>query len=154
MRSGDLTMARTRLQSLLESRPRELVARERLAELYRLDGDRVEAGRWSYLGEDRDPEELAAFERACGRNPVRIMRALRWRGAEDAAATEVARQRLLDVRGRAEAKAGTELDWSDRGREVGEPWWHDAFAIGCLVTGVGLLALVVIGAGTVVGWLF
>ena len=154
LRCGDVTMARTRLTSFLQSQPRELVARERLTELYRLDGDQVEAGRWSYLSERRDPDEVAAFERACGRNPVRIMRALRWRGSEDAAATEVARQRLLDVRERAEAKAGKKLDWSDGGREVGAPWWSDAFAIGCLVTAVLLLALVVIGAATVINWIF
>jgi hypothetical protein len=156
LRKGDVTMARTRLQSLVQSLPREVAARERLANLYRLDGNRVEAGRWSYLSDVRDPEEVVAFERACGRDPVRIMRALRWRGSEDAAATEVARQRLLDVRGRAEAKAGKKLDWSDRGREVREPepWWKDAFAIGCLATGVVLLVLVVVGAATVVNWIF
>ena len=97
---------------------------------------------------------MTAFERACGRNPVRIMRALRWRDSEEAASNELARQRLLDVRARAEAKAGKKLDWSTRGREVGDPWWEDAQAVGCLVVGLVLLALVVIGAATVVGWIF
>ncbi|MFF3064900.1 DUF6584 family protein [Oerskovia sp. NPDC057915] len=151
---GDAAMARTRLTSLVRSLPHRLDARERLADVCRLDGDLVEAGRWSYLAERRDEREMAAFERACGNDPVRIMRALRWRAAEQYATSDVARQRLLDVRGRAEAKAGRTLDWSDRGREVGDPWWHDAFAVGCLVTGVVLLALVVIGAGTVIGWIF
>jgi hypothetical protein len=154
LRIGDVTMARTRLHSLVQSLPHRLDARERLADVYRLDGNRVEAGRWSYLSEHRDQREVTAFERACGRNPVRIMRALRWRAAEEAATTEVARQRLLDVRDRAEAKAGKKLDWSDRGREVGEPWLHDAFAVGCLVVGLVLLALIVIGTVTVVGWVF
>lgn len=154
LRIGDVTMARTRLLSLLQSQPYHLDARERLADVYRLDGNHVEAGRWSYLSEPRDPAEVAAFEHACGRNPIRIMRALHWRGFEEAAATEVARQRLLDVRARAEAKAGKKLDWSDRGREVGDTWGRDASAIGCLVAGVVLLALVVIGAATVVDWIF
>lgn len=154
LRNGDVAMARTRLESLLQSLPRELDARERLAELYRLDGNRVEAGRWSYLSEHRNPDEVAALERACGRNPVRIMRALRWRGSEDAAATEVARLRLLEVRARAEAKAGKELDWSTRGREAEGPWWEGAPVIGCLVVSLTLLALIVIGAMTIVGWIF
>ncbi|MGN8247046.1 DUF6584 family protein [Cellulomonas soli] len=153
LRSGDVTMARTRLQSLLTSKPRELDARERLADLFRLDGNQVEAGRWSYLSEHRDPEEVAAFEKACGRNPVRVMRALRWRGSEAAAATEVARRRLLEVRASAEAKAGRELDWSSGGREVGGSWWDAAPVIGCLVGGLALAALVVIGAVTVIGWI-
>jgi len=151
---GDVTMARTRLSSLVRSLPHRLDARERLAHVCRLSGDLVEAGRWSYLSEHRDQSEVAAFERACGKDPVRIMRALRWRSSEEAATTEVARQRLLDVRGRAEAKTGRTLDWSDKGREAGDPWWKDAFAVGCLVTGVVLLGLVVVGTVTVVGWIF
>lgn len=152
---GDVTMARTRLLSLLQSKPHLLEARARLAEIYRLDGNLVEAGRWSYLSEQRDEAEVTAFERACGRNPVRIMRALRWRVHEDAAATETARERLIDIRARAEAKAGKELDWSSRGRGAEPPWWKEgAPVIGCFVVGVLLLALTVIGAATVVGWIF
>jgi len=59
-----------------------------------------------------------------------------------------------DVRARAEARAGRALDWSDRGRDVGGPWWDDAFAVGCLLGGLLLLALTVVGAVTVVRWLF
>lgn len=151
---GDVTMARTRLLSLLQSQPYQLETRARLAEIYRLDGNLVEAGRWSYLSEQRDEAEMTAFERACGRNPVRIMRALRWRGYEDTAATEIARQRLIDVRARAEAKAGKELDWAARGREVRVPWRQDAESIGCLAVGLVLVGLVIIGAATVVGWVF
>jgi hypothetical protein len=154
LRIGDVTMARTRLKSLVQSLPHRLDARERLADVCRLDGDRAEAGRWSYLSEQRDPREVAAFERACGRDPVRIMRGLRWRGSEEAATTELARQRLLDVRARAEAKAGKKLDWSARGRDVGGPWWEGVFTIGCLVAGLVLIALVVIGAVTVFSWIF
>ena len=151
---GDVAMARTRLQSLVQSLPHSLEARERLAEIYRLGGDQIEAGRWSYLCEKRDRTEVTAFERACGRDPIRIMRGLRWRGSEDQAGTELARQRLLDVRARAEAAAGKKLDWATRGRDVGGPWWEDAFALGCMITGLLLLALVAIGAGTVIDWVF
>jgi hypothetical protein len=41
--------------------PHRLDARERLADLCRLEGDRVEAGRWSYLNEQRDPDLLAGL---------------------------------------------------------------------------------------------
>ncbi|MCF4123580.1 hypothetical protein L1785_21660 [Antribacter sp. KLBMP9083] len=154
LHKGDITMARTRLQSLVQSLPHRLDARERLADVCRLEGDRVEAGRWSYLSEQRDPGEAAAFERACGRDPVRIMRGLRWSGSEEDATTELARQRLLDVRARAEAAAGRKLDWSARGRDVGGPWWDDAFAVGCLLAGLVLLFLVIVGAVTVFRWVF
>lgn len=152
--TGDVAMARTRLKSLVQSLPHRLDARERLADVCRLDGDRVEAGRWSYLSEARDPAEVDAFEHACGRDPVRIMRGLRWRGPEEAATSEFARQTLADVRARAEAAAGKPLDWANPGRDVGDPWWQDVFTLGCLLGAVALVALVVIGATTVVGWIF
>ena len=154
LRTGDVTMARTRLRSLVESVPHRLDARERLADVYRLDGNLVEAGRWSYLSEPRDPVEVTAFERACGRDPVRIMRGLRWRGPEAAAATESAQQRLLDVRTRAEAAAGKTLDWSARGHDVRKSRWETVSGIGCMVAGLTLVALVVIGATTVLRWIF
>jgi len=153
LRKGDVAMARTRLTSLVRSLPHSLDARERLAEVCRLDGDTVEAGRWSYLSEQRDAAEVAAFERACGENPRRIMRGLRWSGAEDLAADELAQQRLLEVRSRAEAAAGKPLDWSDRGRDT-EPTSDRLVGIGCTAVVLVLVALVVIGAVTVVGWIF
>jgi hypothetical protein len=150
---GDVEMARTRLQSLVRSLPNRVDARQRLADVYRLDGDLVEAGRWSYLSPQADPADVAAFERACGDDPVRIMRGLRWTGSEDLAATEHAQQRLLELRARAEAKAGRSLAWEDRGRDIGRPWQDVAFEVGCGVAVIVLVALLVIGAATVVGWI-
>jgi Tfp pilus assembly protein PilF len=80
LRKGDTAMARTRLKSFVQAVPQSLAARERLADVYRLEGERVEAGRWSYLSEKADREEVEAFERACGRDPIRIMRGLCWSG--------------------------------------------------------------------------
>lgn len=153
LRTGDVAMARTRLESLVRSLPHRLEARERLADVCRLEGDLVEAGRWSYLSEHADPAEVAAFERACGDNPVRIMRGLRWPGPDEEAATEHAQARLLDVRSRAEEKAGKKLDWTDRGRDVGGPWEDAVLGVGCALVVITLVALVVIGATTVVGWI-
>ena len=77
------------------------------------------------------------------------MRGLRSPGPdESAAATEHAQVRLLDVRARAEAKAGKKLEWTDRGRDAGSPWE----GIGCAVVVIVLVTLVVIGISTVVGW--
>lgn len=154
LRKGDVDMAWTRLQSFLQSVPQSLEARERLADVYRLKGDRVEAGRWSYLSERRDTEDTLAFERACGRDPVRIMRGLRWHGSEEDASSDVARARLREVRGNAQAAAGKELDWSARGRDIGGPWWQDIAAVGCMFTCLVLVALMVIGAVTVLSWLW
>lgn len=153
LRRGDVTMAGTRLRSLVRDVPRSLEARLRLAEVCRLEGLPVEAGRWSYLAAHREAAEVQAFERACGDDPVRIMRALRWRGPEDDVRDDVARERLREVRARAEAAAGRTLDWADRGRADGPPWWQEAAGpLGCALVGLVLVALVVVGAVTVVGW--
>ena len=51
--SGDLAGARARLRDLVLSAPQRLDLLERLAALYRLEGNRAQAGRWGYLAEDR-----------------------------------------------------------------------------------------------------
>lgn len=153
LRKGDLAMARRRLRSLVEAKPQELVVRERLADVYRREGATVEAGRWSYLSEKRVEREVAAYERACGRDPVRIMRGLRWTGTASDATTGLAQERLREVKAAAEGKAGKDLDWSSRGRDTADPWWQDAFGLGCGAVLLAILVLAVIGAVTVVRWL-
>ncbi|MDC7122286.1 hypothetical protein OMK64_12130 [Cellulomonas fimi] len=145
-------MARTRLRSLVQSKPQDLLVRERLADVYRHEGASVEAGRWSYLSEERVEREVTAYERACGRDPVRIMRGLRWTGTESDATTEVAQERLREVKAAAESKAGKKLDWSSRGRDTDDPWWQDVFGLGCGAALLLVLVLSVIGAVTVVRW--
>lgn len=111
LQAGELMSALGRLRGLRGTYPQNLEVRDRLAEVYRRVGDPVQAGRWAYLAEHRLPDETAAFERAFGRDPVRLMGALRWSGSEDDAATEIARQRLTEVRTRAERHAGRKLMW-------------------------------------------
>jgi hypothetical protein len=53
-----------RLRTYLANDPHQMELRELLADVYRLTGNLVEAGRWSYLAEEVHAEELAAFERA------------------------------------------------------------------------------------------
>lgn len=119
--AGELDGARARLRAFLTAKPQHLEARERLAEIYRRQGNAAQAGRWSYLGPTVDRRELSAFRRAYQRDPVRLMAALSWRGSEDEATTEVARERLRAVRADAEAHAGTTLGWEDPLRRRSEP---------------------------------
>jgi len=98
--AGELALACRRLEGLVTSFPERLDLREQLAEVCRRRGDRVQAGRWSYLAERRDPAEVAAFERSA-RRPVRRMRALAWVTDPETAATAVARERLTELRDRA-----------------------------------------------------
>lgn len=89
--AGRIPMARQRLRGLVSSYPNDLTLRRRLAEVYRLYGEPAEAGRWTYLEEDRNEAETAAFE-ARYPTPMRRMRALAWRGPESLAETPFARE--------------------------------------------------------------
>lgn len=90
--AGRLSMARQRLRGLIGSYLQRLGLREQLAELDRRDDLLSQAGRWSFLSQSVNPEELRAFEREFA-DPVHRMRAIGWSGPEGAAG-EVAQQRL------------------------------------------------------------
>lgn len=140
--AGRRALARQRLRGLVDAFPERLDLRERLAALYRLDGDAAQAGRWSYLSADADPREVAAFERAYRGDPIALMKALAWRRPEHDAATAVARERLRALRERAEADAGAPVDWADPRRPHPPARWWEPVAAG--VAGVVVLALVVL----------
>jgi len=154
LRAGDVVTARKRLRGLVGCMPQRLDLRERLAQVYRLGGDRAQAGRWAYLGEQRDPQETAAFERSCHHDAVRVMWALGWRGPEQDASTQTARERLLEVRARAEQDAGTPLDWANPRRpEQPEGWRPSLGGMGCLLVVLALIGSVIVGAVTIVRWI-
>lgn len=111
---GRLTLARQRVRGLVASFPTDLELRERLAALYRAEGVASQAGRWSFLAAEPDPVEQAAFVRAY-RDPVVRMRALGWRGPEEAAGA-VGEPRLRALRAEAEESAGAALTWEDARR--------------------------------------
>ena len=99
LQRGDLAnvlRARQRIAGLVGTYPHRLDLRERLAEVYRTLGQPAQAGRWSYLSEQRDPEETLAFERAYRRAEARLV-ALSWQGRVDEAPTETARTRLASL---------------------------------------------------------
>ena len=126
-------------------------------------GDPVEAGRWSYLSEHRDAKEQKAFESAYARDPLLLMAALCWRGTEDDAATDEARQRLTDLRARAERKKGGPVPWErPRYDADGEQTRRQKVVVSLVVAWIIMLvALGVIGAAGAVfngirivhGWL-
>lgn len=157
MARGQVAMARQRLRGLVGSYPRRLDLREQLAELYRRDGLSSQAGRWSYLGAEADPAELRAFEREFA-DPVARMRALSWRGPEDAAGPEAA-TRLAALRTVAERQVGRPLQWEKLPTQVQDrtSWGDRVFAVG-LIGVVGLFVLggvsfVVQGVRVLFGWL-
>ena len=154
--AGRLSMARQRLRGLVGSYPQRLDLREQLAELYRREGILSQAGRWSFLSESRDREELRAFEREYADHVAR-MRAVGWRGPEDAAG-ELARERLAALRAEAERRVGRPISW-ERAAEVhtDTTWGDRIFAVvASLVLGLvvlGGISFLIEGIRTVIHWL-
>lgn len=155
--AGRAALAQRRLTDLSRAMPERLDVREALAAVHRARGDLAQAGRWSFLADERDPAELAAFERAFQGDAVRLMRALGWRGPESAAATDVARERLVALRERAEAEVGAPVDWADPRRPDPGWGWADRVGLGAVVVVaalvvIGLVSAAVHGVTVVVGW--
>jgi hypothetical protein len=91
--NGHTQPAIQRLSSLVSAHPADLDLRRRLASVHRMIGNRIEAGRWTYLNADADPDDVAAFEGAFPTAKARL-RQLRWRTSPHLAPTEFARTRL------------------------------------------------------------
>ncbi|WP_461121660.1 DUF6584 family protein [Saccharothrix stipae] len=147
---GDLASvlrARQRLVGLVTSYPDRLDLRDRLASVYRLLGDAVQAGRWSYLSEVRDEAELAAFERAY-RTPLSRLEAMNWAGAEAGAATRTARERLAALQAEANAQLRAELAVAD---DRDSSWRTNVLVLLGLVI---VLLCFVVGAVTLVVWIY
>ncbi|MER8046653.1 DUF6584 family protein [Streptomyces sp. NPDC094032] len=146
--AGRVPMARQRLRGLIGSFPDDLALRRRLGEVYRLYGEPAEAGRWTYLEEDRDPAETAAFE-ARYHAPHRRMRALAWRGPEAAAGSAFARARLAEVREECSGALGRPVDWDMLWADV-EPDAEEGgkgvlAGAGCLLVVLAMLGIWVYG---------
>lgn len=157
---GDTAMARRRLTSLVAAFPERLDVREHLARVCRLQGDHVQAGRWSYLADERHPAEVAAFEQATP-DPVKRMRALQWPVAPDAASTAVARERLRDLLEQARRKKGDDgLTYETLSGGQWQPplsrreRWGNAVAVTVFAVVLALFVIgVVTGAATVWSWI-
>lgn len=139
----DLAMARQRLRGLVTSFPSRLDVRERLAQTYRASGDLAQAGRWSYLSRNRVVIEQLAFKTRYDDDPLRMMIAVAWRGTEQDASTEVARNQLADLRAAAERQTGGPVAWDKLQYRV--PPWPRRERVGTFLYGWGIATLVIFG---------
>jgi hypothetical protein len=155
-----VALARQRLRGLVGSFPARLDVRELLAETYRRDHDHAQAGRWSYLSPEPNPEEITAFERTY-RDPFARMRALHCRGPEDDAGPAGA-ARLRALRAQAEAISGISIAWETARRPDPPRTLEDRIVeLGCagiaailiVLVIAGLIALAIIGAHALGRWL-
>ncbi len=145
---SDYERAKNRLRTVLRDAPADLDIRERLAAVYRRAGNPVEAGRWSFLGDQVDHEQ-AAFVRAYP-DPWLRLRVLGWAGAiEDAPAPAAERLRSLAAAVDGPAK----VHWHEDAAPTNYPRERTS-ALDVLAIAIGLAAFVLAGLGlvTVVRW--
>lgn len=157
--AGNVAMARQRLRGLVGSYPDRQDLRLQLADLYRQEGHAGQAGRWSFLADDADPQELAAFARDYP-DPVLRMRVVGWRSPESDA-TPVVAARLAQLRQEAERAEGRSLSWEHSG-DTGfeQSRWEkvvEVAAVGALMVVLALMAIggvafVIQGVKIVAGW--
>jgi|GEM_PF-2720843 len=150
---GQVLPAIQRLRSLVRSYPERLDVRSRLADIYRSQSEFAQAGRWSFLSEDPDPDELAAFERAFQSARGRLA-ALAWSG-DVGALGPLGAERLTALRKDATRPASRHPQKEDPDRVQ-----RALNVLGCavvvmlgLLAVIGLGALVVQGARVVAGWI-
>ncbi|MFH8471699.1 DUF6584 family protein [Streptomyces sp. NPDC018000] len=139
--AGRVPMARQRLRGLVSSYPHCPALRRRLADIYRMYGDPAEAGRWTYLEEDRLPDEVAAFKKRYS-DPVRRMRALAWQGAESAADSPFTAEQLATVRTAASKALGRPVTWDTLAKVRGDAPEAGSFRQSLMAVGCALLAIV------------
>lgn len=120
---GDLGKARDRLHGLIAQYPDDLSLRARLAETYaELRYPRM-AGRYWYLESDKTPrmqEACRSFEESCGRDALRMLLAIKYRG-DLASLPENSRAILEDLQKRSVEQHGYFPDLRSRGRDRWKP---------------------------------
>lgn len=152
---GHTYLALQRLASLVENHPRSLDLRERRGAVNHQIGNFVEAGRWSYLAEEADPDDIAAFERAF-RAPWDRLLALGLRHDPAPWLGPVALARLGELTAAA-AASGTPVVWTDRGPQAapGETRIDRLVGVGCgtlaAATALAFVGLAIYGLVQLIG---
>lgn len=153
---GKLGIARDRLQGLVRTYPENLQLRSRLGDVYWMLGYPREAGRFWFLDDPRDSNKQIAidlFVRECRGDPAVILKRLDLRCPPG------------KLRQSAQDRIQAELDECARRGMVAPsfpeeiptpelPWKTRLFIGGCGLAAFIVLALTVIGAATLIRWIF
>jgi hypothetical protein len=162
---GDLGKARDRLHGLIGAYPEDLTLREALAEIYWQLQQPAMAGRYWYLTDCNTPEAdraREAFQKAHGHHPLLMLQALKFRGDPECLKGTPAGKRLNALIEAVAQDHGPQMAhrYSGKLRELDTPQplkqtWKEKVTCAILLLFVFfLLALMGIGFGVVVAWLF
>ncbi|WP_076756417.1 DUF6584 family protein [Edaphobacillus lindanitolerans] len=147
----DLGRARDRLHGLISTYPNELKLRRRLGDVYHLLQYPAMAGRYWYLELDKTADMVSAcseFEKAMGKDPVRIARAVKFKGDCDLISDPELRKIVARIQKDAE-KEGLE----DFG-EFKETWGDKLFLVGCISVVLITLFFIVLGVYQFNQWIW
>lgn len=167
IQNGSLGLARDRLHGLMMSYPDDLSLRVKLAEVYWKLQQPVMAGRYWYFVEMKSPEmkvAVQAFEKMQGHDPLRIMRALNFKGNLSKVEGTYAGQSITDLMAIVKEEHSEEvllglpgMPPKIRSPREGYGEKHKD-SIGCRIVGITIailvVALLIIGLVTVVKWVF
>jgi len=118
---NELGKARDRMHGLIQTYPNELDLRKRLGDIYSALRYPSRAGLYWYLEQNKTPEMRLAcikFEKSMGNNPIRIAKALKFKGDCDVIKDLELRQVILQIQEK------TEKDLFEEA-EVYEETWVD-----------------------------
>lgn len=159
--NGNLGLARDRLHGLMMSYPDDLSLRVKRAEVYWKLQQPVMAGRYWYLMEERSPEMEAAvqaFEKMQGHDPLRIMRALKFRGELSGIEGTYAGQIISDLMSIVKERHSEEAllglpGMSPKIKKPNNRHGGQGSDFGCWIVLIIVICLILIGLITVVGWI-
>jgi hypothetical protein len=165
VQQGDLGKARDRLHGLIHAYPDDLMLREKLAGVYWQLQQPAMAGRYWYLSDSDAPEvreAREAFACAHGSEPLLMLQALKFRGNPERLKGTPAGKRFDALVEAVEKSHGpqTAQRYSGKPYSLGEDQplrqtWQEKVGCACLLlVALFLLALMGIGFGVVVEWLF
>jgi hypothetical protein len=139
---GHTHLALQRLAALAAEHPDDLEIRAVRGQINHRVGNFAEAGRWGFLTEEVDPEDLAAFERAF-KHPWDRLRALKLRYDPRSVLGPRALQRFTELVALADESGPDSLVWTDSGPFPRGAWWVRALGSGCGCLAIaGVIALI------------
>ena len=147
---GHTHLALQRLAALAAEQPDDLEIRAMRGRINHAIGNFAEAGRWGFLTEEVDEQDLAAFERAFP-SPWDRLRALKLRYDPSSVLGPRARERLAELIEEADESGPDSLVWTESGPFPRGAWWVRAFGWGC--GGLAMAGVIVLIGFAVYGFL-
>lgn len=150
---GNLGKARDRLHGLISSYPSNLNLRKQLGAIYWKLQYPAMAGRYWYLEKDNSPEMISArnaFEKDCADDPYLIRKSLKFRGNFDEIRDEFAIDILKSLEKR-EKKMSGKVMYSE---SVTNGQRQKVQMLLVLFFILLIIALIIVGAITVINWIF